>query len=171
MIIRIAAFSSKEFMPRILKYQGKIQDVEIVPYVYEHPSESVALLDTVFDCNVLFFAGLLPYHYAKEKIKEHHLPAVHIESYEYKLTTTLLHIKLQRDDLFNHLSIDLPEAEYVATKFGRNLILAMFTGLLRTISRWSVIMTDSIWTRSLSFIGGTSPKKDEICAHEYRFCL
>src|SRR5579875_3263642 len=82
MIIRIAAISSKAFMPRILKYEDKIPNIKIIPHIYENPKESETLLEHINDCDALLFAGPLPYFFAREKVKQKKFPAVYIESYE-----------------------------------------------------------------------------------------
>ncbi len=112
MIIRIAAISSEEFMPKILKHEQKIPNINLIPLVYDDPRDSEHLVDQIPDCDVVLFAGSLPYIFSRAKIKQKNLPVVYIESYEYKLAITLLHIKMNMDKELNSFSIDLPEAKF-----------------------------------------------------------
>lgn len=119
--IRIAAIGSKEFMPRILIYEDIIPNIKIIPYIYENPGESERLLDEIRDCDMLLFAGALPYFFAKLRVQQEKWPVVYIESYEYKLTMSLLHIRINGQQELNELSIDLPEekhAKRVAEELG-----------------------------------------------------
>ena len=97
MIIRIAAISSEEFMPKILKHEQKIPNINLIPLVYDDPRDSEHLVDQIPDCDVVLFAGSLPYIFSRAKIKQKNLPVIYIESYEYKLAITLLHIKMNLD--------------------------------------------------------------------------
>ncbi|MGW9129011.1 transcriptional regulator, partial [Paenibacillus chitinolyticus] len=91
MIIRIAAISSEEFVPRIRKNIHTDANIHLTTYTYQNPKESAALLDLIDDCDVLLFAGPLPYFFAKEKTEQKKWPAVYIPSDEYTISLSLFH--------------------------------------------------------------------------------
>ncbi|MCC8438463.1 HTH domain-containing protein [Brevibacillus sp. M2.1A] len=113
MTITIAVISSEEFLPRILKHTQSIDYIQLTSYTYQNPKESVALLDQIHDCDVLLFAGPLPYFFAKEKVEQKKLPAVYIPIDEYTISLSLFHTLLNVPGGLDRISIDLPKAEYI----------------------------------------------------------
>ncbi|MGG4498472.1 GTP cyclohydrolase IIa [Brevibacillus reuszeri] len=113
MIIRIAAISSDEFVPRIRKNIHADANIHLTTYTYQNPKESAALLDLIDDCDVLLFAGPLPYFFAKEQIEQKKWPAVYIPSDEYTISLSLFHTMLNVPGGLDHISIDMPKAAYI----------------------------------------------------------
>ncbi|WP_289140091.1 transcriptional regulator [uncultured Brevibacillus sp.] len=112
-MIRIAVISSKYFIDRVTKYNNVIPNIEITPYIYDHPDESAELVERIDNCDVMLFAGPLPYNLAKEKIEEKKLPAVYVPTDEYTLTRTLFHKMLYHSESLGSVSIDFPEISYI----------------------------------------------------------
>ncbi|RAT98437.1 HTH domain-containing protein [Brevibacillus sp. Leaf182] len=113
MTITIAVISSEEFLPRILKHTQSIDYIQLTSYTYQNPKESAALLDQIHDCDVLLFAGPLPYFFAKEKVEQKKLPAVYIPIDEYTISLSLFHTLLNVPGGLDRISIDLPKAAYI----------------------------------------------------------
>ncbi|MGG4496536.1 transcriptional regulator [Brevibacillus reuszeri] len=113
MIIRIAAISSEEFVPRIRKNIHADANIHLTAYTYQNPKESAALLDLIDDCDVLLFAGPLPYFFAKEKTEQKKWPAVYIPSDEYTISLSLFHTMLHVQGGLDRISIDMPKAAYI----------------------------------------------------------
>lgn len=113
MIIRIAAISSEEFVPRIRKNIHANANIHLTTYTYQNPKESAALLDLIDDCDVLLFAGPLPYFFAKEKTEQKKWPAVYIPSDEYTISLSLFHTMLHVQGGLDRISIDVPKAAYI----------------------------------------------------------
>lgn len=110
---RIAAISSEQFISRILKYEELFPDIKITPFIYDYPTESEDLIDRIVDCDVLLFAGPLPYYLAQEKLKNKNWPAVFIPVDEYTITLSIFHAMLHQSDGLKQISIDIPEASYI----------------------------------------------------------
>lgn len=113
MTITIAVISSEEFLPRILKHTQSIDYIQLTSYTYQNPKESASLLDQIHDCDVLLFAGPLPYFFSKEKVEQKKLPAVYIPLDEYTISLSLFHTLLNVPGGLDRISIDLPKAEYI----------------------------------------------------------
>ncbi len=109
MLIRIAAVASEEFMPRILANENDIENIKFIPYIYEQPTEAGEVVERIEDCDVVLFAGPLPYFFAREKVQEKRWPSVYIASDEFTITQTLFHTMLQCGDDLQRISIDTPK--------------------------------------------------------------
>ncbi|NRQ55025.1 transcriptional regulator [Brevibacillus sp. HD1.4A] len=114
MLIKIAAISSEEFLPRILKNVNADANIQMKSYTYQNPKESAAILELVEDCDVLLFAGPLPYFFARDKIEQKKWPAVYIPFDEYTISLSLFHTMLNVEGGLEHISIDMPKAAYIA---------------------------------------------------------
>lgn len=126
MTITIAVISSEPFLPRITKHIHSNDHIQLTTYTYQNPKESAALLDDIHDCDVLLFAGPLPYFFAKEKVEQKKLPAVYIPLDEYTISLSLFHTMLHVPGGLDHISIDMPKAEYIQ-KVAEELDLASTT--------------------------------------------
>lgn len=113
MKIRIALIGSPTMMNRVLQHETSFPEATLMPHVYRKPEEAAELVRSVRDCDVLFFTGPLPYHFAKAAAGELELPAVHVSFDEYMIALTLYDIRQRLQTPGGALSIDIPKAEYV----------------------------------------------------------
>ncbi|MGO4889704.1 transcriptional regulator [Anaerobacillus sp. MEB173] len=113
MKIKIAVFGSNEFLSQIKLYEKEIKDIEIIPYVYKDPRESVKLIKHLKPCDVLFFSGVLPYYFSKMEIENLHIPIVHLSLDEHALTLSLLYIQHHYQIPIERIAIDLADKKYI----------------------------------------------------------
>lgn len=104
-MIRIAAIGSEQATGLMKACAEEMADLEVMPFVYQHPSESIGLVDRIIGCDVILFAGPLPYFLSKSKLGRR-LPAVYMPSDDYTLMATLFHCMVHYPDA-SRLSIDL----------------------------------------------------------------
>lgn len=112
-MIRIAVVSSKAFAKEILKFEKEIPNIKFMKYIYENPLESPLIVDKIHDCDVVLFAGPLPYFFSKKVVEKKNWPSVFIPSDEYTLTHTLLYLLLNRKEGLQGLSIDIHRKTYL----------------------------------------------------------
>ncbi|KAA0956949.1 transcriptional regulator [Planococcus sp. ANT_H30] len=106
-MIRIAVVSSKKFAEEIKKFENEVPTSRVTYYTYDNPLESLAIVKGIRECDVIMFAGPLPYFLSKACTKARNLPSVFIPSDEYTLTHTLLYLLLNRKEGLKGLSIDI----------------------------------------------------------------
>ncbi|QUG42759.1 transcriptional regulator [Psychrobacillus sp. INOP01] len=112
-MIHIAAVSSKEAIDQIIRNSNKLKDVKITPYIYADPSKSREVVESIVDCDVVIFAGPLPYLVCKDILEERGWQAVFIPLDEYTLTSTLFYSMIHQEKGIKRLSIDVGSALYV----------------------------------------------------------
>ena len=112
-MIRVAAVSSKEAIDQILRLGENIDNIQITPYIYENPSKSKQIVEQIIDCDVVIFAGPLPYLISKDVVDERKWPAVFIPLDEYTLTNTLFYTMLHKKQGIDRLSIDIESELFV----------------------------------------------------------
>ena len=117
MNVRIAVIGSKKMIERILKYKNKINNIQIIPYIYKKPEESLDIVKKVNDCDVFFFTGPVPFYFAYNELKKRGLPAVHIPFDEYMISLSLYYVKNTLRQPSNRISIDIPRKEDVYSVF------------------------------------------------------
>lgn len=105
MKIRIAAFGSDSMIEKVSQYATHFQGVELVPYIYETIEESVELVRSAKDVDVLLFTGSIPYVLSKHVFVETGIPAVYIPLDEYIVVLTLFNVKYHLQH--NSFSLDV----------------------------------------------------------------
>lgn len=113
MRMHIAVISPEDFAARITSYTDVAGNIQFSTYPYGNPLECGSIVKEIQDCDVLLFAGPLPYYFAREQARSRRIPAVYIPSDEYSLTLTLGHILLNRSEGLQRLSLDILKKEYV----------------------------------------------------------
>ncbi|WP_421617533.1 transcriptional regulator [Brevibacillus sp. TJ4] len=113
MWIQIAVISPEDFAGRITAYAETSGNKRFSTYYYRHPRESGSIVEQIEDCDVLLFAGPLPYYFARELSAARRIPSVYIPSDEYSLTLTLGAIYLHRSEGLQRLSVDIPHKDYI----------------------------------------------------------
>ena len=112
-MIHIAAVSSKEAIDQIIRHSDKITEVKITPYIYADPSKSREIVKSIVDCDVVIFAGPLPYLVCKDIVEARGWQAVFIPLDEYTLTSTLFNMMIHQEKGIKRLSIDVENAHFV----------------------------------------------------------
>ncbi|KQL45996.1 hypothetical protein AN963_13375 [Brevibacillus choshinensis] len=113
MLIRVAVITPEDFAPRITAHAEHFDHMKFSTYIYRNPIECDALVEQIQGCDVLLFAGPLPYFFANKRFTEKRLPSVYIPSDEYTLTLNLGHILLNRSEGLQALSVDTPKRSYL----------------------------------------------------------
>ncbi|MGG1664003.1 transcriptional regulator [Brevibacillus sp. NRS-1366] len=113
MLIRLAVITPEDFAPLITECAVEFTNIVFTTYYYQNPMECDQLMEQVQDCDVLLFAGPLPYYFAKKALGQRRIPAVYIPSDEYTLTLNLGHIMLNRKEGLKSLSVDIPKMAYL----------------------------------------------------------
>src|SRR5699024_4024422 len=110
-MIRIAVVGSKEFIEQIIQYEKAFSEIKMVPYIYDNPLDSRPVVENIYNCDVVLFAGPLPFYTCRDLIKEEKWPATYIPADEHAFMATMFHTYTNRPDC-KKLSIDLPSKEY-----------------------------------------------------------
>lgn len=113
MLIRLAVITPEDFAPLITECAVEFTNILFTTYYYQNPMECDQMMERIQDCDVLLFAGPLPYFFAKEALGQKRIPAVYIPSDEYTLTLNLGHILLNRKEGLKSLSVDIPKMAYL----------------------------------------------------------
>ncbi|QRG66724.1 transcriptional regulator [Brevibacillus choshinensis] len=113
MLIRVAVITPEDFAPRITAHAEHFDQIKFQAYLYRNPMECGALVEQIQGCDVLLFAGPLPYYFANQRKSGKRLPSVYIPSDEYTLTLNLGHILLNRSEGLRALSVDTPKRSYL----------------------------------------------------------
>ncbi|WP_289137327.1 helix-turn-helix domain-containing protein [uncultured Brevibacillus sp.] len=114
MLIRLAVISPEDFAPLITECAEEFTNILYTTYYYGNPMECDQLIEQIQDCDVMLFAGPLPYYFfAKRAASQKKIPAVYIPSDEYTLTLNLGHILLNREEGLKSLSVDIPKLAYL----------------------------------------------------------
>ncbi|MED1796134.1 transcriptional regulator [Brevibacillus nitrificans] len=114
MLIRVAVITPEDFAPRITAHAEHFNDIKFTTYIYRNPMECETLVQQIQDCDVLLFAGPLPYYYGtRRSTRKQQLSSVYIPSDEYTLTLNLGHILLNREEGLRFLSVDTPKQRYL----------------------------------------------------------
>lgn len=111
--IRIALLGSEETLQKVKALDGHIEDIEVLPIVYQSPCEASFLLRQVGQCDVVLFSGGLPFYYAQEEIARINKPALYIPDNELSVAYTLLHITNNLKIELDQLSIDLIDRKFL----------------------------------------------------------
>ncbi|MFP3387682.1 transcriptional regulator [Brevibacillus sp. SIMBA_040] len=114
MLIRLAVITPEDFAPLITECAEEFTNILYTTYYYGNPMECDQLMEQIQDCDVLLFAGPLPYYFfANRATSQKKIPAVYIPSDEYTLTLNLGHILLNREEGLKSLSVDIPKLAYL----------------------------------------------------------
>lgn len=111
-MIRIAAVSSKESMKDITKYADDFEDIEIIPFIYHSPLESIDAVEQITDCEAVLFGGQLPYMVSKHILDKKPWPAVYVPSDEHALMASLFYTSLHKTKGIKRLSMDIYHKNY-----------------------------------------------------------
>ncbi|MEN1938465.1 transcriptional regulator [Paenibacillus sp. 102] len=117
MMIKIAVIGSKEFMENLLSFSHKLEEIEIDPYIYLHPTESSEILRRLKPCDVIFFSGALPYYMAKEIREQLTIPSVYLQQDETTVASSLLSIVYHQGIQPHKISIDLVNRSFITNVF------------------------------------------------------
>ncbi|MGX1983261.1 hypothetical protein EDD69_10996 [Thermolongibacillus altinsuensis] len=112
-MIKIAVIGSADFIEQILSVAPQITGIEIEPYVYAHPQEAAELVRHLKPCDVVFFAGALPYYFSKETREQLPIPTVFLEQDEMAVASSLLSILYHKNIQPERISIDLVDSSFV----------------------------------------------------------
>lgn len=114
MIIRVGAFGSRKFLPRVLKIAAHIPELLITSYTYGIPEECPALVKGAENFDVLFFTGPIPFFLSREEISRKKVPAVYVKWDDYNFALALLYLKYKITEQAKvRLSVDIPESSSV----------------------------------------------------------
>lgn len=95
MNIKIAVIGSDSMVERVIRQANYFQGVEVTPYIYDSIEETIELVRSATDVDVLLFTGSLPYMFSKLEIEEKDIPAVYIPLDDYIVVLTLFNMKYQ----------------------------------------------------------------------------
>ncbi|MFC0561335.1 helix-turn-helix domain-containing protein [Halalkalibacter alkalisediminis] len=113
MKIKMAVFGSQDSFEQIKAYEHQLKNIEMVPYIYTDPRDTVNLIKKLEPCDILYFSGLLPYFYATLERQKLQIPAVYPSFNEHALTLSLFYIKQHHEIPMERLSIDLVDRSYL----------------------------------------------------------
>lgn len=111
--VKVAVFGREETLARIRMITEKHDDMEILPFTYDHSREVPALIERAFMCDIYLFTGSLSYLYAQEKVNKKRLPAIQVAFDEYMILTSFYRIRYEYNQQLNRLSIDVPDYKYM----------------------------------------------------------
>lgn len=117
MVIKIAVIGSKDFIQQVLFISHQMEEIEIEPYMYSHPKESLQIMQYLKPCDVIFFSGALPYYISKEMIEQLRIPNIYLQQDETALASSLLSILYHENIRPERISIDLMDASFVTNVF------------------------------------------------------
>lgn len=120
MQMKIAVFGSEEMINRVRECQLDVDNINIVPFVYDYPNEIEQLIMDASTCDVFLFTGPLPYYLAKRSSQELNIPSVYIPVNDLNVSLVLFSIYYHHGIEIERLSIDLPDSKYV-----RNVLTAL----------------------------------------------
>lgn len=113
MKIKIAVIGSEDFMNRIIIEGSDISGIEIVPYMYQDPSEAGKLIRSLKPCDVVFYSGAIPYYSSKEEREKLTVPSLYLAQDEMAFAYSLLSILYNYKVSLKRLSIDLMDSSIV----------------------------------------------------------
>jgi hypothetical protein len=114
MATKIAVIGPADFIYNILSVAHFIEKIEIEPYVYNRPEETMELLKHLKPCDVVFFSGVLPFYISKEFLEQLPIPTLFLEQDEMAIATSLLSIFYHKGIPIERISIDLTDSSLVA---------------------------------------------------------
>lgn len=117
MVTKIAVIGSKNFMKQLLGVAHEIEEIEIEPYMYSHPKESLEIIKHLKPCDVIFFSGAIPYYISKDMIEQLRIPNLYLQQDETALASSLLSILYHENVKPERVSIDLTNASFVTNVF------------------------------------------------------
>ncbi|WP_010648510.1 hypothetical protein [Oceanobacillus massiliensis] len=107
---KIAVFGRRETVERVDRLAKDHENIEILPFIYEHSKETLPLIERAFMCDVYLFTEALSFLRVKDRIKKKKLPAVQAAFDPYMLLTSLYRLK-NREKQPERLSIDVMTEE------------------------------------------------------------
>lgn len=110
---QVAVITPEDFAPRITAYAAEFSNLTFSTYLYRNPMECGTLVEQIQECDVLLFAGPLPYFFGTKAFAKRGKPSVYIPSDEYTLTLNLGYILLNRNEGLRALSVDTPKKAYL----------------------------------------------------------
>lgn len=113
MTIRIGAFGAIETIEQLQTFAKDREDIQIIPFTYNHPKEIVTLIKQAFGCDVFLFTGPIPYMYAQEALEEINIPNVFVEFDQLMISNAFNLISKNKVLNVNDLSIDIMHKEDV----------------------------------------------------------
>ncbi|WP_079526183.1 GTP cyclohydrolase IIa [Halobacillus hunanensis] len=113
MVVKIAVFGSKDFIHHIKKYEKDISNIELIPYSYNHPRESLQLIQQAAYCDVFYFSGFLPYFFSKVELDKLDAPVVYAGLDEISLSLSLFYIQHHYHIPISRIAIDLTDKKDV----------------------------------------------------------
>ncbi|WLR51979.1 HTH domain-containing protein [Bacillus tianshenii] len=113
MNIRVGVISSQQFFERLQQISTQVGGLELVPYLYEKPSEAKGLVQQVTNCDVLFFAGLLPLYIAEEETKKLTIPHTALPLQDLNVIVSIFYILYHHQVELSKLSIDIVDKKTI----------------------------------------------------------
>ncbi|CAM4312988.1 transcriptional regulator [Bacillus manliponensis] len=117
MVTKIAVIGSENFMKQLLHVAHQVEEIEIEPYIYSHPKESLEIMKHLKPCDVIFFSGALPYYISKDMTEQLRVPNIYLQQDETALASSLLSIFYHENVKPERISIDLTNASFVTNVF------------------------------------------------------
>lgn len=106
-MIKVAVVGSGDFLNSLHNVLPQVKDIEIDPYVYQDPKEAGSLIKEIRPCDVVFFAGALPFFFSSKERENLTVPSLYLAQDELTLTSSFLSVIHQHSISLDRISIDL----------------------------------------------------------------
>lgn len=113
MKVKIAVFGIEETIKRVHTLAKHDENLDILPFIYTHSSETPELIERAFMCDIYLFTEATSYLYAREKIKKKRLPAVQVAFDEYMILTSFYRLRNDYNQELDRISIDVLNGQHV----------------------------------------------------------
>lgn len=114
-MIKIALVGSIDFCTKTEQLVAEQNDLQIISYHYEQPTEAAQLIQTLTPCDAILFSGSLPYIASNKALQHLSIPILYIKQDELTIAITLLHLALKKQMALHRISIDVRELATIET--------------------------------------------------------